>query len=76
MVIPFKFGKFLEVFQPGILKKTVIEIKGLRCDNPKCDYVNDDILFENYVVGQPCPKCGDNLLTQEDYDLCKQALEA
>jgi hypothetical protein len=72
--IPFKFGKFLEAFQPGMLKESVVEIKGLVCDNPKCNYIDEDIEFKDYVVGQGCPKCGDNLLTQEDYDICKKTL--
>lgn len=39
------------------------------CDNPNCDYTvtyYDDkylILF----IDKPCPKCGENLLTKEDY---------
>ena len=41
------------------------------CDNPKCDYTvacTDDtekslVLF----IDKPCPKCGENLLTKEDY---------
>jgi len=39
------------------------------CDNPQCDYEtsytseNGLLLF----VGKPCPKCGENLLTVEDY---------
>lgn len=41
------------------------------CDNPNCDYTvpyTDEaeeclILF----IDKPCPKCGENLLTMEDY---------
>jgi len=75
MLLPFEIGKLLEAFQPGILKGNVIEIKGLKCDNPLCNYEDPDIPFEEYIVGQPCPNCGSNLLTQEDYDTCKQAME-
>ena len=45
-------------------------IGGLKCDNPNCDYVDKSIRsaeYENYI-GYPCPKCGQPLLTQEDYD--------
>lgn len=42
---------------------------GLQCDNPKCDY-KEDTPHEEYpnCINKPCPKCGENLLTQEDYD--------
>ena len=42
---------------------------GLKCDNPECDYVNMDIPRNEYEkwVNKPCPKCGENLLTEEDY---------
>ena len=41
------------------------------CDNPDCDYTvpyTDET--EKYLVlfiNKPCPKCGENLLTIEDY---------
>ena len=41
------------------------------CDNPKCDYtVPYTDATEKYLVlyiDKPCPKCGENLLTMEDY---------
>lgn len=42
---------------------------GLQCDNESCDYVNMDIKTEDYPnwVNEPCPKCGENLLTEDDY---------
>jgi hypothetical protein len=47
-----------------------IKISGLKCDN--CDWRNDAIPFEDYpkCIGKPCPRCGNNLLTQEEYDNC------
>lgn len=41
------------------------------CDNPECDYTvpykteneHTTILY----INKPCPKCGENLLTEEDY---------
>ena len=47
-----------------------MDIKGLKCDNPDCDYVNMDIKVEDYKkwVNKPCPKCGENLLTEDDYN--------
>ena len=49
-----------------------INITGLKCDNPNCDYRRDDIPFEAYegYINAPCPKCGESLLTQADYDEC------
>lgn len=48
-----------------------VEIKagGLKCDNPKCDWRDDTIAVDTYAqwVNKPCPKCGENLLTEEDY---------
>ncbi len=42
---------------------------GLKCDNPKCDWRDDTIAVDTYAqwVDKPCPKCGENLLTEEDY---------
>ncbi len=44
-------------------------IKGIKCDEPDCDFVNMDIKVENYEdwVNVPCPKCSANLLTYADY---------
>lgn len=44
-------------------------IKGIKCDNPECDYINPDVKFEDYKqwLNKPCPKCGCNLLTETDY---------
>ena len=42
---------------------------GLKCDNPKCDREDNTITFSNYTewVNKPCPKCGENVLTEEDF---------
>lgn len=47
-----------------------INITGLKCDN--CDYRDDAIPFDKYKesIGLPCPKCGNILLTQEEYEDC------
>lgn len=43
------------------------------CDNPNCDYVvkNKTKEFDNKYIQQyinkPCPECGENLLTYDDY---------
>ena len=43
----------------------------INCDNPECDYTvpyedtsKDDL---SMFVNKPCPKCGENLLTIDDY---------
>lgn len=55
-----------------------VEIKagGLKCDNPKCDWWDDTISTETYSqwINKPCPKCGDNLLTLEDFQRAEQLL--
>lgn len=47
------------------------QVNQIVCDNPKCDY---EIPWteegsKNIIryIGKPCPKCGENLLTIEDY---------
>ena len=42
---------------------------GICCDNDACDYFDDTVLFSQLkdFVNKPCPKCGSNLLTEEDY---------
>lgn len=46
-----------------------MNIGGLKCDNPKCDYVNMDVNVKDYEkwVNAKCPKCGQILLTEADY---------
>ena len=38
------------------------------CDNPACDYVDTEADFDKLedYLNKPCPKCGENLLTEED----------
>lgn len=52
-------------------KALELKIKGIKCDN--CDYKNENAKFEEYEewLNRPCPKCGANLLTQEDLDTVK-----
>jgi hypothetical protein len=49
--------------------KDIIRVGGIKCDNINCDYRNDTIPFSDYAkwVNKPCPKCGENLLTERDY---------
>ena len=43
---------------------------GIKCDNPKCDFLDQDSPDERIAewLNVPCPKCGENLLTQKDLD--------
>ena len=45
----------------------------IKCDNPECDYRDDSVKYEDYPnwLNKPCPKCGQNLLTKEDYKVCR-----
>ena len=54
------------------MEALTMKCSGIKCDNPKCDYRDDTVSFEDYInwVNKPCPKCGSNLLTQKDYYNC------
>jgi hypothetical protein len=49
----------------------------LRCDNTLCDYVAERGLhqFGPHLIGLPCPKCGENLLTEQDYKIQKKIMD-
>ncbi len=46
---------------------------GLKCDNPDCDWIDMSIPIKDYKkwINAPCPKCGSNLLTKQDYKMVK-----
>jgi len=46
-----------------------LNIKGIKCDNPICDYKDMSVEYSDYPkwLNKPCPKCGENLLTEADY---------
>lgn len=58
------------------MKRQLIEMSQqylIQCDNPNCDYVIPNPTknpFEDTkkYIDMPCPVCGENLLTQQDYD--------
>lgn len=54
-----------------------VEISGLKCDNELCNYADPDIKVEDYhlYVNKACPNCGENLLTQEDFDEVQRLLD-
>lgn len=55
------------------MKPVETKVKGIKCDNPGCDYRNEDVKLEDFSnwLNVSCPKCGSNLLTQKDYDTIK-----
>lgn len=46
-----------------------MEVKGLRCDNPYCNYKDITVERKDYekYVNYPCPWCGAPILTLKDY---------
>ena len=53
-----------------------LNIGGLKCDH--CDWSDMTIPLSDYekYIGSPCPKCGENILTQEDYDETMNMVQA
>lgn len=57
------------------MKKKLIHVteeNHLQCDNKLCDYVlkvKDPKRSGESYIDEPCPKCGENLLTENDYQL-------
>lgn len=58
------------------MENLAVNIGGLKCDNPDCNYRDDSIKLEQYedYINEPCPVCGSPLLTQEDYDQVQNIL--
>lgn len=54
-----------------------VNIKGIKCDNPTCDYRDDNIIPADYskYIDMPCPKCGASLLTKEDHEATMNLIE-
>ena len=47
------------------------ENTGFKCDAEGCDYRSDPVDINSDLsgwVGKPCPKCGENLCTEEDFE--------
>lgn len=44
-------------------------VHGLICDNSECDWSDSSVKLQDYPnwLNKPCPKCGQNVLTEEDY---------
>jgi len=56
------------------MKRKLIEIEQenkIKCDNVSCSYViksDNPIVIDESFIDTPCPECGENLLTREDYE--------
>lgn len=50
-------------------EKTIwFNIKGIKCDNPACGWSDMEAKFDpEFWLNKPCPNCGSNLFTPEDY---------
>jgi hypothetical protein len=48
---------------------TELRIGGIKCDS--CDFTDNTVKESDYLawLNKPCPKCGENLLTEEDYEM-------
>lgn len=59
------------------MKAIELSIKGVKCDNPSCDYRDDTAEYKDYekFLNKPCPKCGSNLLTEKDLTAIKELIE-
>lgn len=58
--------------------KCEVNVSGIKCDNPNCDYIDLNVSVDQYpeYVNKPCPKFGANLLTEQDYQLVQVLLKA
>lgn len=59
------------------MRISIPETGFLQCDKDGCDYREDGIInaeLETHI-NKPCPKCGENLLTLEDYNNAQFALK-
>ena len=54
-----------------------LQIGGIKCDNPHCNYKDMSVKYEEYpdYLNKPCPICGWNLLTQQDYDIVQRIVK-
>jgi len=54
-----------------------MNIGGIKCDNKGCNFKDMTVLFEDYDkwLNKPCPECGSNLLTQQDFDTVKLLMD-
>ena len=58
--------------KPHAESKHVHMRQGLHCDN--CHHEEPVDRFHKGLIGTPCPKCGANMLTHQDYKKSKRVL--
>lgn len=46
----------------------ITESGGLVCDNTNCNWEDTTLNCEEKNINMPCPLCGENVLTQNDFD--------
>lgn len=53
-----------------------INISGIRCDNLKCDFVEENVFINEYHlwIDKLCPKCNSTLLTKKDFEVISNLL--
>lgn len=54
-----------------------VNVGPIKCDAEGCDYT-EQVAPEDYTkyINKPCPKCGANLLTYDDYMRFKASMDA
>jgi hypothetical protein len=57
--------------EPKALALIEFEVRGIECDNERCDFGDPNVLAKDFPIwiNKPCPKCGSNLLTYDDWEL-------
>lgn len=62
--------------EPRSIALVQFGVRGIACDHPRCDYADPTVELEDFPewINRPCPKCGTNLLTQEDFETVERML--
>jgi hypothetical protein len=70
----YRGNRFWEI--PTLLKAAEFKVSGIKCDH--CDFKDSDVKYEQYpeYIDKECPVCKNNLLTQDDYQKCKNLILA
>jgi hypothetical protein len=60
----------IEDEEPRAVALVEFQVRGIKCDNPSCDFIDPTVEVEEFPawVNRLCPNCGENLLTEGDYD--------
>lgn len=54
-----------------------LQVLGIKCDNKNCNYKNENVRYGEFDawLNKPCPKCGQNLLTEADFKSMKYLIK-